>query len=357
MTPRDSHADADRLHVGRIASEGPHESCLPRGLHRAGVVVRANEADGIARIDTIEHRDARERRAGPSASTTATDRDTLRRRAVEGLAEGEERRRTIPWEAEVGPPDVDVRPSGALAVAASREDEFEFGQRPDLRGPVVSRPTHHDPSGRQHEATGNGERPGVERRHLRMVAPPAERDGRTIRRMDDAAAPSGTSSDEAPPLVRSAPASAALDRAGLEYRITSHGRVASLEEAAAARGVRPGDIVKTLVVRRGADDFLFVLVPGDREISWPKLRAALGVTRMSMPDARTAREVTGYERGTITPFGATHPWPVIADPTVLGRVVSIGAGAHGVAATLDGTAAVEALGALVADVTEPLQRH
>lgn len=150
-----------------------------------------------------------------------------------------------------------------------------------------------------------------------------------------------------------APAAAALRAAGLEHRITRHGRVNSLAEAAAARGVRPADIVKTLVVRRAADDYLFVLVPGDREISWPKLRAHLGVKRLSMPDAETAREVTGYERGTITPFGATHAWPVVADATVPGRPISIGAGAHGVAATADGTAVVEALGADVADVTEP----
>ena len=85
--------------------------------------------------------------------------------------------------------------------------------------------------------------------------------------------------------------------------MTRHGRVGSLAEAAAARGVEPAAIIKTLVVRRGDDDFLLVLVPGDRGISWPKLRALLGVSRLSMPDAEIARAATGYERGTITPFG------------------------------------------------------
>ena len=61
----------------------------------------------------------------------------------------------------------------------------------------------------------------------------------------------------------------ALAASGMAYDITSHGRVGSLEEAAHARGVEPGAIIKTLVVRRGEDDHLFVLVPGDREISWP----------------------------------------------------------------------------------------
>ena len=146
---------------------------------------------------------------------------------------------------------------------------------------------------------------------------------------------------------------AALEAAGVPFVITRHGRVGSLAEAAAARGVAPGDIIKSLVVRRGEGDFLFVLVPGDREISWPKLRALLGVSRLSMPDATTARDATGYERGTITPFGSLHRWPVVADSTVAGRTVSLGAGAHGVAATLTGDDVISTLGAQVADVTEP----
>jgi Cys-tRNA(Pro)/Cys-tRNA(Cys) deacylase len=150
------------------------------------------------------------------------------------------------------------------------------------------------------------------------------------------------------------PALLALDAAGIAHTVTRHGPVASLAEAAAARGVRPGDIIKTLVVRRADDDFLFVLVPGDREISWPKLRALLGVNRISMPDAATAREVTGYERGTITPFGSTRAWPVVADETVTGRTISLGAGEHGLAVTVAGSDVVRALDARLADVTDPL---
>lgn len=148
-------------------------------------------------------------------------------------------------------------------------------------------------------------------------------------------------------------AAEALAASGIEHTITRHGRVNSLEEAAAARGVQPGDIIKTLVVRRAEDDYLFVLVPGGREISWPKLRALLGVNRMSMPDAATAKDVTGYERGTITPFGSLTAWPVVADASVAGRLISIGAGAHGVAATAQADDVVAALGAQVADVTDP----
>jgi Cys-tRNA(Pro) deacylase len=139
---------------------------------------------------------------------------------------------------------------------------------------------------------------------------------------------------------------------GLAHTVTRHGPVRSLEEAAAARGVEPRAVVKTIVVRLADDDYRFVLVPGDREIAWPKLRALLGVNRLSMPSAEVAFEVTGYVRGTITPLGASHAWPVVADTSLAGPV-SIGAGAHGVALTVDAGELVAALGATVADVTDP----
>jgi Cys-tRNA(Pro) deacylase len=157
------------------------------------------------------------------------------------------------------------------------------------------------------------------------------------------------------------PATEALAASGIDHTVTEHGPVRSLEEAAAARGLEPWQILKTLVVRRADDDFVLVLVPGDRQISWPKLRELLGVSRLSMPDKDVARDVTGYERGTITPFGALPSpagtaWPVIADALVVSRrgPVSIGGGAHGVAASVDPADLVATLDAQVADVTEPL---
>ncbi len=141
--------------------------------------------------------------------------------------------------------------------------------------------------------------------------------------------------------------------AEIPHRVVRHGPVGSLEEAAAARGVPTAAVVKTLVVRRGDGDYLFVLVPGDRQISWPKLRALLGVSRMSLPDAADALAATGYERGTITPFGSTTAWPVVADAAMVGQEVSLGAGAHGVAVVLQADDAIAALAAQVADVTSP----
>jgi prolyl-tRNA editing enzyme YbaK/EbsC (Cys-tRNA(Pro) deacylase) len=68
-----------------------------------------------------------------------------------------------------------------------------------------------------------------------------------------------------------------------------------------------------------------------------------------MPDADGAYAATGYLRGTITPFGSSHRWPVIADVSIAGRTISMGAGAHGVAVTVAGDDVIAALAAQVAD--------
>ena len=120
------------------------------------------------------------------------------------------------------------------------------------------------------------------------------------------------------------------------------------------QGIQLGQLLRTIVIRRGADDYVFVLVPGGRQIDWPKLRAHLGVKRLSLPDADEARAATGYERGMITPFGATHDWPVIADAATRAfDVVAIGAGAHGVNLHVASPALLTALHADVADIGRP----
>lgn len=157
----------------------------------------------------------------------------------------------------------------------------------------------------------------------------------------------------APAATGAERARAAIAAAGIKFTVTSHGPVASLAEAAAARGLEPGQVLKTIVVRRGEEDFLLVLVPGGRTISWPKLRALLGVSRLSMPSAAGALAATGYEPGTITPFGAERSWPVIADAAISSGAVSIGGGAHGTAFTVESGDLVRVLAAQVADVTDP----
>ncbi|QXQ09290.1 YbaK/EbsC family protein [Paeniglutamicibacter sp. Y32M11] len=140
---------------------------------------------------------------------------------------------------------------------------------------------------------------------------------------------------------------------GLDIEVVTRGQASSLAEAAAALGILPEKIVKSLVVKHKDGSFLFVLIPGDRVISWPKLRALLGVNKLSLPPADVAYAATGYERGTITPLGSTTPWPVYADLGIDSGQICLGAGAHGQSAFVDSTKLIRALKATVADISDP----
>jgi Cys-tRNA(Pro)/Cys-tRNA(Cys) deacylase len=150
------------------------------------------------------------------------------------------------------------------------------------------------------------------------------------------------------------PAIAAITERGIPHRIVRTERAATAEEAASFQGIETRQLLRTIVVRRRDDDYLFVLVPAGRRFDWPKLRELLGVRRMTLPDAEEARAATGYERYTITPFGASRPWPVVADAAIVPEpVVSIGGGAFGVNLHLAPADLIQALDATVADVSQP----
>jgi len=139
---------------------------------------------------------------------------------------------------------------------------------------------------------------------------------------------------------------------GLSLEFSARIRATSLQDAAAQMGVSPASIVKSLVVKRHDGTFLFALVPGDRQISWPKLRAIVGVNKLQLPSPEVALEVTGYERSTITPIGSLTAWPVYADSRIVGQRISLGAGEHGLSVFVDADDLIAAYDAVVADITE-----
>lgn len=140
---------------------------------------------------------------------------------------------------------------------------------------------------------------------------------------------------------------------GLAVEVVRRPRANSLEEAADQLGIDPAKLVKTLVVKKHDGTALFALVPGGRQISWPKLRAAVGVNKLSMPHADFALEVTGYHRGTITPIGSLTALPLWVDATIVGHRIALGAGRPDHSAFVDADALIAAYGATVADISEP----
>lgn len=141
---------------------------------------------------------------------------------------------------------------------------------------------------------------------------------------------------------------------GLTVHVQERPAANSLKEAAEILGLQPADIIKTLVVKRSDDTYLFALIPGDKAISWPKLRALVGVNKLQLPDADAAFAATGYERGTIVPIGSSTAWPIYADESIVGRRIAMGAGAHGYSLFVEADDLIATYDATVADISKPI---
>ena len=109
------------------------------------------------------------------------------------------------------------------------------------------------------------------------------------------------------------------------------------------------ELAKTIVVQT-KDRFVLVLTPVGAQFSWAKLRAHLGVNKLSLPDADGAFAATGYVRGTITPLGASGSWPVVVDERLAGRRIAIGSGSAEFGAVVAADELVAAYSAAVIDL-------
>jgi Cys-tRNA(Pro)/Cys-tRNA(Cys) deacylase len=124
------------------------------------------------------------------------------------------------------------------------------------------------------------------------------------------------------------PVTRVLDAQGIPYRLFTHpGQIHSLEQAAQERGQHPEQVVRSILFRLASDQFVMVLAPGPRQISWPALRQHLGITRMSMASPDEVLERTGYLPGAVSPFGLPAPMRILVDQGVFAEEeISIGSG-------------------------------
>lgn len=129
------------------------------------------------------------------------------------------------------------------------------------------------------------------------------------------------------------PATVAATRAGVEF--TTHlyehdPSVASYgEEAAAALGVAPEQVFKTLVA--DVDGVLTVaVVPVSASLDLKALASAAGGKRASMADPAAVERTTGYVRGGISPLGQRRQLPTVVDESAAGHAtVCVSAGRRG----------------------------
>ena len=142
------------------------------------------------------------------------------------------------------------------------------------------------------------------------------------------------------------PVARALDELHMPYRLFVHdGPVHSLEQAARERNQLPDQVIRSIVFRVGKDEFLMVLMAGDRQIAWPALRRYLGQSRLTLATEDEARLVTGYERGAVAPFGLPQPMRILVDESVFTHEeVSLGSGVRATAVIMAAADLRRALG-------------
>jgi Cys-tRNA(Pro)/Cys-tRNA(Cys) deacylase len=142
------------------------------------------------------------------------------------------------------------------------------------------------------------------------------------------------------------PVAHALDELQVPYRLFIHaGPVHSLEQAARERQQLPDQVIRSIVFRVGKDEFLMVLMAGDRQIAWPALRRYLGQSRLTLATEDEVRRVTGYERGAVAPFGLPQPLRILVDESVFTHEeVSLGSGVRGTAVIMTSSDLRRALG-------------
>ncbi len=142
------------------------------------------------------------------------------------------------------------------------------------------------------------------------------------------------------------PVTRELDQKQIPYELFTHdGPVRSLEQAAAERNQQPEQVVRSLLFRLAAEEFLMVLVAGPQQIDWKQLRRTLGQSRLTMAKPDELRRITGYEIGAVAPFGLPQPVRVLIDQSVLDQEeISMGSGVRGTAVLLKTADLLNALG-------------
>jgi Cys-tRNA(Pro)/Cys-tRNA(Cys) deacylase len=129
------------------------------------------------------------------------------------------------------------------------------------------------------------------------------------------------------------PATVALDRAGIGYRLHPYDhdpRAASYGlEAATALGVDPARVFKTLLA--SLDGSLVVgIVPVSGQLDLKALARSLGGSKAVMADVSAAERATGYVAGGISPIGQKRSLPTVLDDSALDHpTIFVSAGRRG----------------------------
>jgi Cys-tRNA(Pro)/Cys-tRNA(Cys) deacylase len=117
------------------------------------------------------------------------------------------------------------------------------------------------------------------------------------------------------------PAVVAARQAGVACRVIEYAHDPALRsfglEAAAALGVDPAQVFKTLVAALPAGDLLVAVIPVDARLDFKALASAVGAKKAALAEPQAAERATGYVVGGISPLGQRRRLPTVVDESAL----------------------------------------
>ena len=145
-----------------------------------------------------------------------------------------------------------------------------------------------------------------------------------------------------------------LTTLGLPFQVHSYGRDQRASsygaEAAAALGVRPDRVFKTLIASVDGQ-LTAAVVPVTRQLNLKALADAVGGKKAEMAKTAAAERATGYVIGGISPIAQRRALPVVVDSSALGhRTVFCSAGQRGLELELAPADLILATGAVMAPI-------
>jgi Ala-tRNA(Pro) deacylase len=151
-----------------------------------------------------------------------------------------------------------------------------------------------------------------------------------------------------------------LEQAGIDFNVLEHAHTERATDEAAALGIRPEEVAKTLVLVASSANVRAVLAASER-IDLRKVASALGIVGKKVQlasEENLARDYPDFELGAVPPFGGREDH-VLVDERLAGRdSVVVEAGSHNRSVRLKAADLVRLTRAQVADICreEPTAR-
>jgi Ala-tRNA(Pro) deacylase len=144
-----------------------------------------------------------------------------------------------------------------------------------------------------------------------------------------------------------------LEQAGVDFDVLDHDRTERATEEAAALGIEPESVAKTLVLVAPSGNVRAVLAASDR-VDLHKVAGVLGVggkkVRLASEDD-LAQSYPGFELGAVPPFGGGEDQVIVDERLAAQDSIALEAGSHDRSVRLKTADLVRLTDAQVADIS------